>query len=492
MNDRRKRGVTFPTFFLTIIVLISAAGMYLYKIYPDARLHDIHTLKDSMEESETAQTIMDTLPKRHHELIKQTNGKEEKPTVSGTETEIEKEMNLVPLDAEKAVMLSDIYSESGKDAVFCCFDKEASSYIWEIYNMAENKWMPVPEDATFMEPDELGRKMSWMKVSALKETTVRCTLKYPEKEEEIQTASLYLLKNSIEKISANDYVTDPDTNVCIGDIPITVTYKDKTKETLTGLSGLFFLIVEEETDCKTGIKGNREETTISSIFERNYLKIGAGEKETQIRYHRGNGQYLEATCTVKGEDVLPPVISSVEIAPFTVVNTDIPTTLTVTIDAEDNKTSNQRLDYAFVLKGTPPEEIRWMKTNNFDVEITQNGTYAACARDEAGNTTKEEVEVITVDMKPPTVHVFLETPTGWCQSNKIKVDATDASKMQYSFRHTDDATTPHWSDIPTCSIEKNGTYIIKVRDAAGNITETEITVNNIDRESPVIQGIYEK
>lgn len=191
-------------------------------------------------------------------------------------------------------------------------------------------------------------------------------------------------------------------------------------------------------------------------------------------------------------DSLPPVISSVGISPFTVSNIDIPVTLTVTIDAEDNKTPDQRLDYAFVPLDTLPDDIFWIRKNCFDVEIIQNGTYAAYVRDGEGNTAKEEIQVITVDMKPPTVKVSLENPTDWCQSNQIQVDARDASELQYSFCHAEDSIVPEWSDSNTHAIDRNGTYIVKVRDAAGNITETEITVRNIDREAPVIQGIHKK
>ena len=133
-----------------------------------------------------------------------------------------------------------------------------------------------------------------------------------------------------------------------------------------------------------------------------------------------------------------------------------------------------------------------MKKNSFDVDIVQNGFYTAYARDEAGNIAEKEMEVITVDMKPPEIQVSLKNSTGWCKNNEIQVDAKDASELQYSFRHTDDAIVPEWSDCHTYTIERNGTYVVKVKDMAGNIAETEITVSNIDREAPVIQGIYEQ
>ena len=36
--------------------------------------------------------------------------------------------------AKDEIHISDLYTESGKEAVFCCFDKDATEYLWEIYD----------------------------------------------------------------------------------------------------------------------------------------------------------------------------------------------------------------------------------------------------------------------------------------------------------------------------------------------------------------------
>lgn len=476
MNNRKRKALALSALLLTAAAFVAAASMHT------------QTLEDPPAASTAIREATNTLPKQPGKYMDQPEGKMKQPAERAKPAKNKK----ADPDAGKAVLLSDIYSENGKDAVFRCFDEEASSYTWEIYDQAEKEWEPAPKEAVTMEADELGRETSWFKVPGAEEATVRCTLEYPKKKKETQTASLYLLENNIEKVTAEDYVTDPGTYVCIEDIPVTVTYQDQTEESLTGLNGLFFLVKEEKTDHKIRAGGNREETTATTISERSYIRIGREEKEIQIRYNGRENRQIETASTLKGEDSQPPVISSVEIAPFAVSNIDIPVTLTLSIDAEDDKTPKQSLYYAFALKGTPPEEIHWMRKNCFDVEITRNGTYAACARDESGNTARKEMEIITVDMKPPTIHVSLENPASWCQSNTIQVDADDASELQYSFRHADDTDAPEWSDCPVYTADRNGTYIIMVRDAAGNTAKTEATISNIDREAPVIQGIYEK
>ncbi len=39
---------------------------------------------------------------------------------------------------------------------------------------------------------------------------------------------------------------------------------------------------------------------------------------------------------------------------------------------------------------------------------------------------------------------------------------------------------------------QNSTWKVAVRDAAGNVTEQDITVSNIDSQMPVIRNITEK
>ena len=39
---------------------------------------------------------------------------------------------------------------------------------------------------------------------------------------------------------------------------------------------------------------------------------------------------------------------------------------------------------------------------------------------------------------------------------------------------------------------QNSTWKVQVRDAAGNATEQDITVDNIDNQTPVIRNISEK
>ena len=104
-----------------------------------------------------------------------------------------------------------------------------------------------------------------------------------------------------------------------------------------------------------------------------------------------------------------------------------------------------------------------------------------------------EKEIITVDTKAPVISsVSLANESGWCKSNTILVDAQDAGGISYYFENALTGIASDWITFSEYSVDTNGTWIIRVRDEAGNIAETEIEVSNIDREAPVIYRISVK
>ena len=47
--------------------------------------------------------------------------------------------------------------------------------------------------------------------------------------------------------------------------------------------------------------------------------------------------------------------------------------------------------------------LEWTDTLPLETEVKKNGTYCFFAKDKAGNISHEELEIITVDMKPPSL-----------------------------------------------------------------------------------------
>lgn len=397
---------------------------------------------------------------------------------------------------DEPVRLSDIYSESGSTAIFRCFDADAESYEWEYYDLEAKEWTGAEPQEIQSNKDELNRMVSCFQTKAEKDGfMVRCTMHFVEKEDEIQTASLFILKDEIKNIQADDFITDADTYISAQELPVRITYLDGSEEDITGLNDFYFLMSEEETDYSASISGNRIETTTLTTTECNYFYTGQDEEQMSVMRYRTETRDnpIKITCKVTGKDLLPPVISDITISPYEVSNIDKPVTLTVTILAEDDVTPYPELEYAFVYAEDEPEEADWIKKPTFDICIDRNGRYIAYSRDQAGNVSQMEKEIITVDTKAPVISsVSLANASGWCRSNTIIVDAQDAGGISYYFENASSDIASDWITFSEYSVDANGIWIIKVRDEAGNITETEIEVSNIDREAPVIYRISVK
>lgn len=392
------------------------------------------------------------------------------------------------------VRLSDIYSSSGSTAAFRCFDIDAESYEWEYYDVPAKEWKTAEPSRIQSSRDELNRMISSLQVEADQDRhgfMVRCTLHFKGKEDETQTACLFILKDKVKEIQTDDFVAAANTYVCAQELPVRITYMDGSQEEITGLNDFYFLMSEEKKDYSTSISGNRIETTTLTQTECVYFNAGQDAEQAPVmRYRTGEADGLETTCKIIGKDLLPPVISDVTISPYEVSNIDQPMTVSVTIFAEDDLTPYPELEYAFVLAGEELKEEDWIKKPAFDVCIERNGTYIAYARDGAGNTSQTEKELITVDTKAPVIQsVSLAAASGWCRSNTIMVEAQDAGAISFCFENKSEGITSDWITFSEYSVDRNGTWLVRARDEAGNISETEILVSNIDREAPVILGI---
>jgi len=420
-------------------------------------------------------------------------------TVSGNETGADSKETEEP-NAENEnhmpLYLTDLYAEKGDTAVFKCYDSGAESYAWEYYDMAFNAWKKADMENVQNSKDELGREVSGFGIKAdenMDGTVVRCTIHFkdPDKEDETQEASLFILPGRIKKISIEDKFT-ADANYCLStrELPVKVIYADGTVEIITGLNHLYFVISEEKKDQSVSISGNRVETTTLIMTECDYLYTGMKEQEQLVRYHPDMAEIIETKAVIKGEDTIAPVIMEVTVSPYEVSNTDGPVTLTVKIKAEDNVTPYPNLEYAFLYSDQEPKEEDWGKKSSFETDIARNGIYTAYVRDSSGNTAQMEKEIITVDMKAPVIKsISLAEETNWCRSNTIQVSAHDASDILYCYENHSGGSSG-WITYSEYTVDKNGIWIIRVKDAAGNVSEAEeIEISNIDKEAPVIHNI---
>lgn len=389
------------------------------------------------------------------------------------------------------VRLSDVYAEKGSVAVFRCYDPEATHYLWETYDPRTESWAENGEAVEIT--DELYRKISTLLVEAddiHSELTVRCRVSRESADDIVSTAVLHILPE-IESISVPEYTAEAGTYVSAREIPVQISFQDGSKDTITGLNGLFFLKKEESSEQGTTVSGNVTETITTVYTACDYNHLENGDQEAILRYQGRNKPQDEAVMLI-AEDLTPPEIKEVSIGDYEVSTTDQPVPVTVTIIAEDEITAYPELAYAFLPEGKEPKAKDWIKgTSTWEMDITQNGTWVAYCKDESGNIATQEKHLIVVDNKPPVVDVFLEYDT-WCRENKIHVAATDGMSVEYSYICDQTGEDTGWSTRNEHTITDNGLWRIKVRDAVGNVTEQEIRVDNIDRQAPVIRSITSK
>ncbi len=395
---------------------------------------------------------------------------------------------------DQPVILSDVYAEKDSIVVFKTFYPSAELYTWETFNESIQEWVKIPAEEIAQQVDEINREISAYTVTASEENDnlmIRCTIDLIGKEAVTDMATLHVLDKAVSHISIDDFTAESGQYIHAMDIPVDVTYRDGSKETITGLNGIAFINEETSSEETISVSGNAVETvtTVTRFYE--YAWLDTEEQELSIRYKTGETS-VGAPVRMKGEDTTEPVISGFTVDDLTVSNTaDKPVSVKVMIEASDNCTPYQDLVYAFLPKGKKVEETDWKSSPSFHEEIAQNGIWMAYCRDQAGNIATSEKEIIAIDDKAPEVSLRLEK-TDWCRENKIFVEATDVLSMEYCFTCTETGEESGWITGNEYIVKRNGTWKVKVRDAAGNVTEHEIAVDNIDTQAPVIIKITEK
>lgn len=490
--EQRYQKVKKMVLFALVIVLFAAVFIFLTIQKGSIQLLQKNTVEaatqtetgDSKEESEL-QGNEDTIEEAI--TAEEISYQEEKYATSHTEE------NAPEALTDEITRISDVYAEENTIVIFRCFYPDAVKYSWEYYDMSKREWSMASQEDVTQGKDELYREVSSFLITATPdnhEMMIRCTVDFEGKETEVDTAKLYVLDEQIIDVKIEDYNTDSGRYVDVREIPVTVTFADKTQETVTGLNGLCFVHSEESSEYSTSISGNAVETVTKIITSCEYSFLDLEEKETMLRYQ--NGDFIkEISMKLIGEDISAPEILNCEISEFEISRIDEPVPVTVSIEAVDDSTPYPMLEYAFLLEGAEPQDTDWRREDSFVTDITKNGTWVAYCRDQSGNMASFEKDIIAVDNKAPYVSVTLANET-WCKENTIMVNATDGLSVEYCFTCAETGEDSRWINRNEYAVRQNGIWKIKVRDAAGNMTEKEIQVSNIDNQIPVIKGITEK
>ena len=385
------------------------------------------------------------------------------------------------------IRIEDMYAVKG-GLTLKSYYPDAAGYTWELYDTDTKSWKSLDAETVY---DELYRPVSSISLDLEQDIMVRCEVEKVNSEESILDVATIKCIKAVAGISAAEEKLETGSGwLHSWDIPVKVTYRDNSSETLSGLYGLVFVDSFESSETAYSDTGNIIETITTVNTECEYSYVDAGEKQFVIRY-RDKAYAYDANLTVISTDKEAPVISAVSISDFEISNIDKPVSVEVSITAEDNDTPYPELMYAFLPQETElDEEIDWTANPKFEKNIDKNGIWIAYCKDKSGNIAAFEKKIIAVDQKAPELALTLEN-ADWCQSNKIIAAAKDELSITYLFTCPETGEDSGWTDRNEYDVSKNGTWEVQAKDAAGNIAVKEITVSNIDTQMPVIKGITE-
>ncbi len=482
LGDRRyfRRGIYIGAFLLTacLVAMIIKQPFLRYVLSPP--------------KSEAVMPIVQAVEAENPEAVKETEMKtdvrDKKADATGESRMAEnaREEKREPLD-NSPIEFCDVYAEQGSTVSFKAYHPKAAGYTWEVYDQENNLWDWVSQKNVYSKEDELFRKVSVCNVVADKEKRVRCQVSIPQNPPVKYEADIHLI-GKVKEIRANDISAEAGQYVSAQDVPVQVICQDGREETITGLEGLYFLEQEETTQHSITASGNQQDTITTIKTAREYILADIGAQEHMLCYRKIDEDPIPVTIT--GMDMQAPRIDELDIGSIAVGNLDQPVTITVRISAKDNLTPVNKLEYAFLPEGREPKEKDWRKEASFEVNVS-NGIWKAYCRDQGGNVTTKEQEILVADTVAPVVELELENKE-WCIKNRIYVSAEDSLPVEYRYRCKETGEDSGWIKEAVRDVEQNGIWNIQVRDAAGNVSEQEITVANIDKQPPVIRRITTK
>jgi len=126
-------------------------------------------------------------------------------------------------------------------------------------------------------------------------------------------------------------------------------------------------------------------------------------------------------------------------------------------------------------------------TSESSFEVNENGTYNATVTDSLGRTVTVSCTVSSIDKINPVIDAISKSTEAWTESGlTITVDAHDEglglSGEAFSFNGGDFGAGNIYK------VTANGTVSVRVKDAAGNVSESSINIANIGRDPKVVEA----
>ena len=111
--------------------------------------------------------------------------------------------------------------------------------------------------------------------------------------------------------------------------------------------------------------------------------------------------------------------------------------------------------------------------------VTENGEYQFRATDLVGNVTTQTVIVDKIDKVAPTLEITSSNVNPTNQDITLSAAVSDGVVEYFNGEN--------WVAGDTMTVAENGTYQFRVTDAAGNVTEKDFVVENIDKFAPTLE-----
>ncbi len=385
MKMKKAKIIIVPVILALLVIILGVGAWYLTKDKPkEAYIPDAEPIAEEAVIDDTIDVTDDI--KDITDDIKEVTDDSEDITEEELEEEIKDQLS------EESISLHNKYATEGEEVTFMIYDKAAIEYDWEIYDNEKKAFVAPNTESLGKETDELGRQVETLSISASSTNQmVRCKIKTGEGEIE-ETAYVFPLKE-IESISIDKEMDiDAGRYISSSEIPVNITYKDKSKETVQGLNGLYFF-TEKEEDCevKKDDSGKRKVIKTITITESEYERIDIEDKEVTLIYGEE-----EFTLTLHGKDLREPEIKEVK--------TDYEDNgAKVKIDAIDDISALPELTYAIKKQGEKVKDKDFIYTDSFTIDKDDYGAYTVYVKDTSGNIQQQDLTLEVKDDTPPEI-----------------------------------------------------------------------------------------
>jgi len=229
-----------------------------------------------------------------------------------------------------------------------------------------------------------------------------------------------------------------------------------------------------------------EESGIKGI----YYSVNNGEYKSGEKAYTFNKLELNKTYKISVKVVNVNNVETIIEEEVTTLNIDNPTYSVDSSDWKRSKTvtitypdiSEQTLTYEYSIdRGTTWKTA----TKSQEVIFNSNGSIVARVKDGTNIVTANTFTVDKIDTASPTISGITGNTDSWTKDKTLVVTASDTGGSEIAGYSFDNGST--WQTGNSKKITSNGTYNIKVKDNAGNISAVStVEITKIDTQTPTI------